>query len=119
MATKVKSNKVTKKSLDTTVCGVSWVGLDICHDKELQKRPKQTLKRIKKTYGVDLEPALYRSVCIKWAMRGFGFGELTFWMEDGKLHCDNECMSRETVKKILCLMADQAVLRDDPKAKKS
>ena len=36
---------------------------------------------------------------IRWAIKGFGFGNLTFVRRpDGKVECDNECMSREFVQ---------------------
>jgi len=47
-----------------------------------------------------------------WGLKGFGFGMLHFYMKDGKLHCDNECMKPETVKKILNMMVDQCVMDD-------
>ncbi len=31
---------------------------------------------------------------VRWGARGIGFGELSFSIKDGVVHCDNECMSR-------------------------
>lgn len=48
-------------------------------------------------------------VTFEWSMKGHGFGQLGFYVEDGKLYCDNECMSKERVKAILCAMVDNAI----------
>ena len=43
-----------------------------------------------------------------WGIEGFGFGTTTFYYEDGVLKCDNETMSKESIKKILCEFVDRA-----------
>ncbi len=60
-----------------------------------------------------------RDITFCWAEEGTGFGELTFYTtaEDDKLHCSNEAMSKECIKKMLCQMVDECVL-DDPPLKK-
>ena len=45
-------------------------------------------------------------VCIPWGIKGWGFGEFNFYMKDGKLTCDSECMSKEFAKRVLCAMID-------------
>lgn len=81
------------------------------HDKGFQKRPKTMLKMMEKNLGFRPEPSLYHPICIQWSEKGRGFGEYVFWQEDSQIYCDSECDSKETVKRILCQMVDQAILR--------
>jgi len=47
----------------------------------------------------------------EWGLKDFGFGQLYFYVgEDGKTHCHNECMSNESVKKILNTLVDTCVM---------
>jgi len=48
------------------------------------------------------------NIMFAWSITGFGFGTTTFYYEDGKLKCDNETMSKESIKKILCAFVDKA-----------
>lgn len=58
---------------------------------------------------------LHESVHIGFSVKGFGFGELQFYeTDDGIIHCNNECMSKERIKQILSLMVDECVLADEP-----
>ena len=41
-----------------------------------------------------------------------GFGNFTFYEENGKLICDNECMDRESVKDALMFLGDNCILKD-------
>jgi len=43
-----------------------------------------------------------------WSIDGFGFGTTTFFYKDGKLMCDNETLSKESIKKIMCKFVDDA-----------
>lgn len=53
------------------------------------------------------------SVLFQFSKKDFGFGEIRFYFDaEGTLCCDNECMSKETVKSILCSMVDNAKFRD-------
>lgn len=54
-------------------------------------------------------------ISIEWSMKGRGFGELYFYVDlnDGTLYCDNECLSKERIKELLCMMVDQCKLTDD------
>ena len=54
------------------------------------------------------EPA--DNVHLRFGVKGFGWGELYFYIRDDKLYCDNELMSKETIKKILNIMVDQCEL---------
>lgn len=49
-----------------------------------------------------------RSTVISWSRKGKGMGNIIFFMKDGKLMCDSEMESKETIKKILCEMVDEA-----------
>ncbi len=54
-----------------------------------------------------------------WGWKGCGFGQLSFSIDHntGKISCMNECMSRDSVRKILHALADfvadRAILLDN------
>lgn len=47
-----------------------------------------------------------------WVSTGIGFGSFRFWVseEDNVLHCDNEAMSKQFIKDMLCQMVDECVM---------
>jgi hypothetical protein len=47
---------------------------------------------------------------VAWSVKGIGYGEFSFWVKDGKLRCDNECMSKDFIKLILGKLVDDAIL---------
>ena len=50
----------------------------------------------------------------EWSETGTGFGRFRFYVGmDHKVHCANECMSKEWIKRMLCHMVDECVL-DEP-----
>lgn len=52
---------------------------------------------------------------IVWSEKGRGFGQYHFYTgDDGKIHVDNECDGKETIKRILNRMVDEAILDDEP-----
>ena len=56
---------------------------------------------------VDVEGIHWANMYFDWGWKGCGFGQLSFSKgEDGKLTCMNECMGRESVRKILIAMAN-------------
>lgn len=61
----------------------------------------------------------YANSYFDWGWEGCGFGQLSFSIdrETGQIECMNECMSRESVRKILHayadFIADRAVLLDN------
>ena len=57
-------------------------------------------------YCVPASSALY----IKWGVSGFGYGELYFYEKDEQIYCDNELLSKDTIKKILNIMVDNCEL---------
>ena len=51
-------------------------------------------------------------ICFSWGINSFGFGTTTFFYEDDKLKCDNETLSKDSIKKILCALVDEAEFID-------
>jgi hypothetical protein len=48
------------------------------------------------------------NIMFAWGIKDFGFGTTTFYYKDGKLFCNNETLSKESIKKILCAFVDEA-----------
>lgn len=49
---------------------------------------------------------------LSW-MCGLGFGHLAFYKgEDGKIYCNNECMSKEFCKRVLCALVDKSEMTE-------
>lgn len=44
---------------------------------------------------------------LNWSTDNIGFGQFRFYEKDGELFCDNEMMSKEFVKRMLCQMVDE------------
>ena len=57
---------------------------------------------------------LHEMIRFNWSQAGRGWGELGFYMHEGKLMCMNECMSKDTVKGILNMLVDLSELDDPP-----
>ena len=53
----------------------------------------------------------------QWSAKGVGFGSFYFFYKDDELVCENEIMSKEFIKKMLCNMVDNCTLRDEPRKK--
>jgi len=85
------------------------------HDEALREPTEEILKAYEDSHGFRPEPSMYHPIVIQWSEKGRGFGEYVFYQKDGKIYCDNECDRRETVKRILCQMVDQAIFRDEVK----
>ncbi len=63
--------------------------------------------------GSTGEPLGQQCFDIWWGAKGFGFGGLYFYVgEDKQMHCSNEFMSKNAIKKILNKMVDDCVLDD-------
>ncbi|RWZ87228.1 MAG: hypothetical protein EO766_11930 [Hydrotalea sp. AMD] len=63
----------------------------------------------------DNTQSLHTSFTICWTEHGRGFGQYRFYVsEDGKVHIDNECDGKESIKRIVCRLIDEAVLDDIP-----
>jgi hypothetical protein len=91
------------------------VWLDMTTDENFVTKPKTMAKKFKKVYGFNPTPSVYHPITVHWSMKGTGFGEFTFYLVDGKLHCQNEMMSRDFIKVMLCLLVDKAILDDSEK----
>ena len=50
---------------------------------------------------------------ISWAEKGRGFGEYVFWKDGDKMIIDNECDSRESIKRVMCNLIDNCELADE------
>lgn len=64
--------------------------------------------------------SVFRGAYFAWSWAGCGFGQLSFDKDaTGALRCMNECMGRESVRKLLYALADHvadtAVLDDEPR----
>lgn len=81
-----------------------------------EDKRQQMLDQIGKMFE-GLEPRCHpgTDVVFSWADKGVGFGEFVFYTtaDDDELHCSNEAMSKDFIKKMLCQMVDDCVL-DDP-----
>ena len=51
---------------------------------------------------------------LRWSEKGRGFGEYAFYWDEEKkkMICDNECDSKEDVKRMLSIMVDQCEFVD-------
>ena len=59
-------------------------------------------------------PTTNDGIGIDYSLKGIGFGQLYFYVDaDQKLHCDNECMSPDMVKRILNIMVDTCIMDDE------
>jgi hypothetical protein len=87
---------------------------DMTIDEAFAKKPKTMAEKYEKAYGFKPVPSIYHPVTVKWTAKGTGFGEFTFYSVDGKLHCQNEMMSKDFLKVMLCLIVDKATLDDPP-----
>lgn len=52
-------------------------------------------------------------VTFDWTQNRFGFGQLSFYVKDGQVHCKNELMSKEWIKQQLCQMVDNCILDEE------
>ena len=60
--------------------------------------------------GVELSRSMY----VNWSVSGVGFGQFRFYTgDDGKIHIDNETMNKDFIKRVLCMVVDEAILDDD------
>jgi hypothetical protein len=73
---------------------------------------KTFLKKFEKEHGYIPTPRRFSIITINWSERGRGFGEYLFWQNGDKIYCNNEDDNKETIKRVLCQMVDQAILND-------
>ena len=64
----------------------------------------------------EIDEVFNLNAYFSWGASGFGFGQTDISLRDGVIEVDNECMSRETIRKIFHALVDhaidRAVLRD-------
>jgi hypothetical protein len=64
--------------------------------------------------GCEDHATIDKNFQVSWSMKGIGFGSFTFFKdEDGTIRIDNECCSREGIKRVLNNLVDQATLMDE------
>jgi len=74
-----------------------------------------TLREMFNKLGDGVTPHQPFHFSLDFSLKGFGFGQLYFSLNpEGKIHISNERMDRDTIKRILGVMVDQAVLADEP-----
>jgi len=81
-----------------------------CFKKEKQMTGKTMSPKVLFA-DVESEATAIGSSTISFSMKGFGFGQVVFYNDaDGNLRCDNECMSKDTLRKIMNTLVDCAEL---------
>jgi hypothetical protein len=86
------------------------VALSEWHQPAWVQPTKRFQEAYQKKYDAPYLPRYYHPVYIHWSEKGRGFGSYCFWRDDkGRIFCDNEGDSRETVKRILCRLVDKAI----------
>lgn len=88
------------------------------HDSLWYKNPGKMNKLMKKYHGFECKQQWFHPICIQWSEKGRGFGEYLIWQKNGKIIVDSECDSKETVKKMICKMIDEAVFIDNCKSER-
>lgn len=73
-------------------------------DRLCLKNPDFTVVEVKVT---GIAASCFR---IAWATESAGFGSVTFYLDEGNLHCDNEAMSRRFLKDVMSKLIDTATL---------
>lgn len=73
----------------------------------ISDNPDFTIKSVKLIGANELEDGL--AFDLAWTTESAGFGHTTFYNKKGKLYCDNETMSKDFVKAVMCKFVDEAV----------
>lgn len=98
---KTQKKKVTKKDNKVRLSKRVVIGNEAVNNDNAAEAMSFLNPKSKKPKGykfVGLECSVYAgAVVISWACKGIGFGELTFYIRDGKLGMDEEGMSEEFV----------------------
>lgn len=59
----------------------------------------------------DDDIVLHHSFAVDWSLKGKGFGQLHFYIDNNKiLRCSNEMLPKDTIKRILNMMVDNCTL---------
>jgi hypothetical protein len=78
---------------------------------KVSSEPDFTLRKVQLTGATELEDGGY-AFDLAWQTESAGFGHICFWSKDSLLHCDNEAMGRDFLKKVVCKLVDDATLSD-------
>jgi hypothetical protein len=87
--------------------------------KSLFEMTEEERKAVRDANPPEVSGLHHANMYFDWGWKGCGFGQLSFSFdrETSKLECMNECMSRDSVRKILHSMADfiadRAILLDN------
>lgn len=72
----------------------------------ISDNPDFTITSVKLTGATELEDGL--AFDLAWTTKSAGFGHTSFFTKRGKLYCDNETMSKDFVKAVMCKLVDEA-----------
>jgi hypothetical protein len=77
-------------------------------EKKLFEMTPEERQAVKDANPPVVSELIWANVYFNWHWKGCGFGQLSFSQDKttGELTCMNECMGRESVRKILHAMAD-------------
>lgn len=73
----------------------------------ISDNPDFAITSVKLIGAIELEDGL--AFDLAWTTKSAGFGHTTFYTKKGKLYCDNETMSKDFVKTVMCKLVDDAV----------
>jgi hypothetical protein len=72
----------------------------------MSKFKKADIDYIRTDDGLDQDGT--ETIMFSWGIKGFGFGSTTFYYENEKLFCDNETLTKDQIKLLLCEFVDNA-----------
>lgn len=73
----------------------------------ISDNPDFAVTSVKLIGAIELEDGF--AFDLAWTTKSAGFGHTTFYNKKGKLYCDNETMSKDFVKAVMCKLVDEAV----------
>lgn len=87
----------------------------LCREGKVEAKDPSALDSMLDAINTGKEPdwnvtkvELESSFGIHWATVSAGFGEVVFYLKDGKPHCDSEGMSKQFVMSVLAKLVDSA-----------
>ncbi|MHA1469721.1 MAG: hypothetical protein ACTSSP_04075 [Candidatus Asgardarchaeia archaeon] len=84
------------------LCGQKFVYVDIEDLREM---------RMRESKEINVQHVHFYGECAKigWVIDQYGYGELTFYMKDDQIMCDDETIGKEKIRAVLNYMADNVV----------
>lgn len=78
----------------------------------LGEREGEALSRISTSPDFTVTESWIRggALCVAWSTVSAGFGEINIFVKDDKLMIENEGMSKDFIKQVLCKLVDSAEL---------